>query len=59
MMSVKQALEIIDVQDRGQHEYTLVCKTCGEPKTISTDSPNDLLIMMAEDHKKRHGIEEG
>lgn len=55
-MTIRQALEIIEIQERGEHEYLLVCKDCGETRPVSTDSPNDLLLMMAAEHKRRHKI---
>ena len=49
-MTYKQALEIIDVQPIGKHEYRLSCRTCGKSLRVDTDYEVGPTIEMAREH---------
>lgn len=56
-MTTREALKIIKVDEISTHVYRLICKTCGKFVDADTDSPNDLLLKMAERH--RNCVKEG
>lgn len=51
-MTYKAALEIIDVQPVGKHEYRLTCRTCGKSLKVDTDYEVGPVIEMAKEHEK-------
>ena len=51
-MTYKEALTIIRIEEKGKHEYLLICMFCGDFKSVETDAPAGFAIEMAKAHKK-------